>query len=361
MLSNLFKKKPTPQNERYHIFTVREVKRETDQALTLVFEQNVSDFPYKAGQYLTLIFEIDGAEHRRSYSLSSSPQIEQYLAVTIKQLEGGKVSNYIFHKIKKGDAIKVMPPMGNFCLEVQPKSDQSFVFIGAGSGITPLMSMIKTALHTGPKSKLMLVYGNKNENDVIFRDELSALEQQHPGRLEVIHVYSRVEQHDDAYIGRINGSLLHELLHEREKETMAKAEFFLCGPAGMMQESKAAIADLGVSEKQIHQESFVTASTEKRPEKEASADYVVTILLDGETHEVKVPADKSILKAGLDEGLDMPFSCQSGICTACRGKLLSGEIEMEEDEGLTEDEIKEGYVLCCVGHPKTEDVRIEIC
>jgi ring-1,2-phenylacetyl-CoA epoxidase subunit PaaE len=360
MLSNLFKKKSSTQKERYHTFTVREVIKETNQAITLVFEQKVNEFPYKPGQYLTLIFNLEGSEQRRSYSLSSSPELDQHLAVTIKQLEGGIVSNYIFHQMKIGDVVKVMPPMGNFYLDLQPESSRNLICIGAGSGITPLMSIIKSALKAEPKSNLTLIYGNKSEEDVIFKEDLAALRRENPGRFKVINVYSRMEEPENAYTGRITGNLLHELLKTTIDKERDKSEFFICGPAGMMQEARSAITTMGVPEKQLYQESFFSTTGKIKPKEKESTEHMVTILLDGETHTVRVPADKSILKAGLDEGLDMPFSCQSGICTACRGKLLSGNVEMEEDEGLTEDEIKEGYVLCCVGHPKSDDVSIEI-
>ncbi|MCC5927976.1 MAG: ferredoxin--NADP reductase [Cyclobacteriaceae bacterium] len=361
MLSNLFKKKSTSQKERYQAFKVREVKRETNQAITLVFEQRANEFPYKPGQYLTLILNLEGAEHRRSYSLSSSPDCDQHLAVTIKQLEGGIVSNYIFHKIKSGDTIKVMPPMGNFFLDAKAALKRNLIFVGAGSGITPLMSIIKSALKKEPHSKLVLIYGNKSDEDMIFKDELVALQERNPGRFEVIHVYSRVEKPENAYSGRITGDLIYDLIKTKvEKTNIENSEFFLCGPAGMMQEARKAIAAMGVPDTQVHYESFVATTAEEKPKEKVSSDYQVDIILDGEKYTVQVPADKSILKAGLDSGLDMPFSCQSGICTACRGKLLSGKVEMEEDEGLTRDEIKEGYVLCCVGHPLTDDVIIEI-
>ena len=365
MFFNPFKKKSvdkTPSN-RYTTYKVKEIVRETVDAVTIVFEKPSEGIEYKSGQYLTLIFTIDGEEIRRSYSLCSSPLCDEYPAITVKKITDGRLSSYINDKLEPGAEIKVMPPMGNFTIEPKAENARLCVFFGAGSGITPLMSIMKSVLKGEPGSKALLIYANRNQQQIIFNKALVTMKSEYANRFSVIHVLSQPEGNWQGLSGRLTTATINEIFADYTQDVLQSAEFFLCGPAGMMQLILETLNGMSVDPLRIHKESFVSsiekaipAESTKKPE----PDHEVTLIMDGESYKVKVPAKKSILKSGLDAGIDLPFSCQSGVCTSCRGKLISGKIRMEEDEGLSQAEKDEGYVLCCVGHPLTDDVRIEI-
>jgi ring-1,2-phenylacetyl-CoA epoxidase subunit PaaE len=297
--------------------------------------------------------------------------------VTVKRVTGGLVSNYLLDTVKVGQQIEVMEPLGNFTLSPSPKAARSLVLIGAGSGITPLMSILKAVVQTEPQSHVLLVYGNRDEESVIFRQQLQELEASSNGRLQVEHVFSQPKRPNGAHqhTGRLNRTMLLRILEQRHQFPAEQAEYYMCGPEGLMTEARAALDLLQVPAARIHRESFVAAADSSEtaaaqpnghgdvsdsPTDGAPTTRTVTIQYEGTDYQVEVPAGKTILETALDQDIDLPYSCQAGLCTACRGKCLSGKVHLDEREGLSDSEMKQGYVLVCVAHPMTDDVVIEI-
>lgn len=368
MAFSFFKKKEgdsaKKESSRYLHLTVKEVIRETADAITIVFEKPATGLTYKAGQFLTLICDINGESVRRAYSLCTSPEVDEDLAVTVKRVEGGVMSNYLNDEIKAGDSIKVMPPLGNFTTVLRPENKRHIVMFGGGSGITPLMGLTKSLLYGEPETVVSLIYTNRNIDSVIFKDKLEALETQYEGRLQVIHVLDDAPVNWQGPSGLLNEEMLNKLFERIPDWGKDNTQYLMCGPEGMMHNVEELLHKLDIPKDHIYKESFVQSTIDKaekggKKENDGKA-HSVTIILDGEEHNFEVPAGKAILETALDNDIDMPFSCQSGLCTACRGKLLSGTMTMEEEEGLSDAEREEGYVLTCVGHPTSDDVKIEI-
>ena len=318
---------------------------------------------YKSGQFFTLIVDINGKQERRAYSLCTSPFVDEHPAVTVKRVDGGLMSNHLGDNLKAGDKIEVMEPIGNFTTNFDAGNERHIVLFGGGSGITPLMSITKSALSQEPNSKVSLIYANRNADSIIFKSALEALEAEHPDRFKVIHVLGEASPEWKGYTGLLSESIIKEALSLLPQVAAAKTEFFMCGPGPMMDIVEASLANLGIAKNLVHKESFTTDTTKK--EAAASANQAltareVTVIYDGEEFKYMVEPNETILEKGLEEDIDLPFSCQSGLCTACRGKCISGKVKMDEDEGLSEAELDEGYVLPCVSHPLTDDVVIEI-
>jgi len=351
---------------RYHQLTVQKIVRETPDAISIHFKQPESQkLTYKSGQFLTLLVPVGGVVERRSYSMCSSPLTDDHLIVSVKRTTGGKVSSYLNNSLKAGDVLEVMEPAGGFFVEPGFASPRHIILLAAGSGITPLLSIAKTVLHAEPQSRVSLIYGNRNLQSVIFHGELAALQQQCAGRLQMIHVLSQPETGWDGHTGRLNQSLALKILETLPQ--LPHTEYFICGPDGMMEEMKHALRILQVPAERVHSESFVSAKEKQETHgeviEEASLtvkDQQVTVVYEGTEYKFKVPASKTILEAALANNIDLPYSCQSGLCTACMGRCRSGKVKLDDEDGLSEAELREGYVLTCVGHPLTADVVIEI-
>ena len=345
---------------------VKRIVRETADASTIVFE-NPGDgsFNYKPGQYLTLKMDVNGESIRRAYSLCSSPYTEKDLAVTVKEVEGGKGSNYLNRELKEGNSLEVMTPMGNFTSLPDPNKSRHLVLLGGGSGITPLMSILKSILEVEPKSKVSLVYGNRDENSIIFKDALDSLEERFPDRFRVIHILATPS---DAWFG-MKGlplrSVILGIVQDLMNSDQLPKSYWMCGPSAMMEECQAALGFLGIDRSVINREIFTAAqpSDDDKP-KSAPAEgkrgtYTITARLDGVEKKVLVKENQTILEAVIREGMDPPYACQMGVCCTCRAIVHSGKVEMEEDEGLSDAEISDGYVLTCQSHPLTDDVVLE--
>ncbi|MDZ7607314.1 MAG: ferredoxin--NADP reductase [Cyclobacteriaceae bacterium] len=363
---SIFKKKDKNKSagsDRYFKLTVREVRRETADTSTLIFEKPEKPLHYQPGQFLTLILPVEKKEVRRSYSLSSSPFTDAYPAITVKRVEAGKVSNYLNDHMRPGDVFDVMEPAGHFVPALEENDKKRYIMFAAGSGVTPVFSILKAVLTKEPGSTVKFVYQNRNEENIIFNSELQKLEKEYADRLSIIHVLSRPETGWIGKAGRIDAALATQLINELAGSDATDCNYFLCGPAGFMHSVLDAFTALHIPEDKIHKESFY--SGEEKPKHEVAVSvvaqaYVVQVQLDGQTYDVEVPPKKTILEAALDQGIDFPFSCQSGLCTACRGKLVAGEVIMEEDEGLTADEKQKGYILNCVSKPKGPGVVVEV-
>lgn len=365
MAFGFFKKKtetPTPAKSHYRVLVVKDVVRETSDAVSLVFEQPAPPIQYQSGQFLTLILEINGKEVRRAYSLSSSPVTDSFPAVTVKRVTNGLVSGYIVEKIKAGDRIKIMEPAGQFTVDFAAKASRHLVLFAGGSGITPMLSLIKTLLFTEPKSRCTLIYANRNEESIIFRkklDELSALNQD---RFRINYLLDEATEDWKGYSGFLNAEILGKILNEISPSEQPSVSYMMCGPEGMMKNVEALLTSRGVPAEQLRHESFNLASSDKKEVVSAGSEgsHPVVIRYDGQEHRIVVEPGKTILETALSQGIDLPYSCQSGLCTACRGKAISGKVKLDEEDGLSKSELEEGYVLTCVGHPLTDDVVIEI-
>jgi len=367
MAFNFFKKKDKPaakKNDRYKELTVRQVVHATKDAIVIEFEKPEWEMTYTAGQFLTLITDINGESVRRAYSLCTSPLVDDYPAVTVKRVEGGRMSNYLNDKIKAGDSMKVLEPMGNFTTEVNADKKRHLIMFAGGSGITPMMGISKSILHAEHDSIISLVYANRNLESVIFKKEFDTLADQYEGRMHVIHVLDDAPLNWQGESGLLNQEMLQKIFDRVPKWGNEQTQYLMCGPEGMMKNVELSLDALNIPKENIFKESFVQGTIDKATKEPAKAgkgsDYEVTILFDDEEHVFTVPADKTILETALDADIDLPFSCQSGLCTACRGRLLSGTMHLDEDEGLSDSEKEDGYVLTCVGHPTSENVKIKI-
>lgn len=346
---------------------VARIVKETPDAISIAFEQpNNAPLTYTSGQFLTLIINIGGKEVRRAYSLCSAPAYYNELpTIAVKRVANGLMSNYLLDNLKEGDITQALAPMGNFALEAKPSTKRHIVLIGAGSGVTPLFSILKSTLVNEPESYVSLVYGNRTDDNIMFREQLEVLQKQYTTRLRIVHTLTQPPRPWYGATGRISAELITELLYQLAPATPVQStEYFLCGPQAMMDVVQDTLITNKVLKINIHRESFFSsideAAKQAAIEEEGIVTRKVTVIYDGDNYEFEVKPEQSILDAALEKDIDLPYSCQSGLCTACRGKCLSGKVHLDEREGLSDNEMKAGYVLTCVGHPLTADVVIEI-
>jgi ring-1,2-phenylacetyl-CoA epoxidase subunit PaaE len=356
---------------RFHRLKVADVRRETDEAVSIAFTvppELAAAYTFEPGQYLTLRADIEGEDTRRSYSICSGLD-EAELRVAVKEVEGGLFSSFANRSIKTGDAIDVMTPMGRFT--APPAADGSRVFVGiaCGSGITPIMSLIRSVLAREPKSRFVLLYGNRTTRSIIFKEALDDLKDRYLGRLAVHHVLSREAQDIALLNGRLDASRITTLLRASLPDQDID-HIFLCGPMGMLEAARGALATLGVPADRIHVELFTPAEPARSPRIEQSpqdrnaaearpAVATATVTLDGTTHVFPVAAQEGIVDAGLRAGLELPFSCKGGMCCTCRAKLVSGHVRMVQNYSLEPWEMEKGFVLACQSRPTTETVVLD--
>ena len=359
--------------KNFHQLKVATVRKETEDAVSVFLEipeSLKSTFQYNQGQYLTLKFSINDSEERRAYSMSSCPLDEQ-LAVTVKRVEGGKVSNHILDQVKPGDKLEVMPPEGRFFTTLDHNHQKTYYLFAAGSGITPLYSILRTILEQEPKSNIFLLYGNRNEDSIIFKEGLEALEQRYAGQLKVDHILSKPKREKgkgiasflskgklswSGLIGRINNLVIEKYLKDNPPHSQ-QAEYFICGPGNMIDLVESELIRKDIDPKNIHTERFVNASDKPKPQ--AGLDGAIArVTLDGKQVEVQVKKDKTILDALLDASYDPPYSCTSGACSTCMAKVSKGSVKMDACFALDDDEVEEGYILTCQAHPTSEEVDL---
>jgi ring-1,2-phenylacetyl-CoA epoxidase subunit PaaE len=309
---------------------------------------------------------VQGKEVRRAYSLCSSPFIDDDLVVTIKRVDDGLMSNWLPDNLKVGDTVKVMEPMGQFTTEYKKDQKRHLIMFAGGSGITPMMSLIKSTLDQEPDSICSLIYCNRDIDSVIFKNAFDALQTADEGRFHVIHILDNAPMNWQGYSGLLSHDMLAKLFERIPDWGIDKTTYLMCGPEGMMKNVDTLLEARNIPKAKIFKESFVQGTINKDIKKEPEAASgenkarEVTIRYDGQEYKVVVQPNRAILETALDQGIDLPYSCQSGLCTACRGKCLSGKVKLDEEEGLSQSERAEGYVLTCVGHPLTDDVVIEI-
>ena len=361
------KKEESKGGSHYHNLTIKKIIQETKDAITIVFSHpQDKKIEYRSGQFLTLIATIGGKEIRRAYSLCSSPFVDEELAVSVKRVDKGLMSNFLPDNFKEGDIVKVMEPMGHFVTDFDKNNKRHLILFAGGSGITPMMSIIKSVINQEPESIVSLIYCNKDIDSIIFRNELERLQTTFEGRLHVIHILDNAPMNWQGYSGLLNSEMLSKLVERIPDWGIDKTTYLMCGPEGMMKNVDKLLSGRNIPKEKIFKESFVQGIIDKDKKRDIEIDEStnivreVTIRYDGEEHKFKVQPDKAILETALDLGIDLPYSCQSGLCTACRGKALSGKVKLDEEEGLSQSERDEGYVLTCVGHPITDNVIIEI-
>lgn len=342
---------------KFYALKIKEVIRETPEAVSLSFEvpEDLKEkFSYKAGQYITLRTSIDGKEVRRAYSLCSAPGSGEY-KVTVKEVEGGTFSVLANNKLKAGDTLEVHPPEGKFVFE-PGKTPSNYAAFAAGSGITPVLSIIKSVLGKEPGSKFVLVYGNKTNEATIFYRELLELQTKFPDRLFIEFIYSRTRE-EDAHFGRIEASTVNYVVSNKFKESAFKS-FYLCGPEEMINTVTSILENKGVSKENIHFELFTIEET-GAVETAVEGKVELTVLVDDEETVLIMDSKETVLEAALDNDLDVPYSCQGGICSSCIARIKEGKAEMRKNQILTDGEIAEGLILTCQAQPTTPTLKID--
>lgn len=358
--------------KHFHL-SVKNITQETSDAITIEFSQPETEkISYKAGQFLTILVSIQGESLRRAYSLCTSPIVDENPAVTVKRVAGGKVSNYLNDNLKPGDTLEVMEAAGVFTTDYEESRKRHLILFGGGSGITPLMALLKTTLVAEPQSIVSLVYANRDAQSIIFKDQLEELIKKYQGRLRVIHVLEKAPIFwQKGYKGRINTSILKKILKALPESSPEQTEYFMCGPSGMMNQISSSFQELKLPLEKLHKEVFGISPEEAAQRKAQVAaanpqdedelkDREIKVIYGGDTFVFTVPPDKTILETAQSLDIDLPYSCQSGMCTACMGRCTSGKVKLDEEDALTPGEIESGYVLTCVGHPMTDNVVIEI-
>lgn len=350
---------------KFYELKIKKLEPETSYAKVVTFDipyELKSAFKYTPGQYITVEVNVDGKNERRAYSLCSSPILDEDLSVGVKKVEMGKVSGFINDVAKEGDTIKVMPPMGNFTVQPDPTRKQHYVLLGGGSGITPLMSIIRTVLQQEPNSKLTLFYANRDEDSIMFKSVLDYLKNQHPDRLEVF--YSLDRTHADWVInkGYLTSDILQTLLKNKLPSAPENFHYYICGPTPLMSIIDETLNVLNIDKSQIHKEFFTAKlkTEEKKEELEVSETPLdsaeIHLTVDGEDYDFQYTGEDSLLEAALDNDIDAPYACQVGACCTCRAKVYEGKVVMADRESLSDEEIEEGYVLTCQSRPLTSKV-----
>lgn len=349
---------------KFHSLQIADVRKETEDTVSIAFEVPTalkSDYSFLPGQYLTLKAIINGADTRRSYSLCSAP-FENEWRVAVKQVENGVFSSFANSSLKAGDTLEVMTPTGNFCLKPDANAKKTYALFAAGSGITPILSIAKTALKEEPNSEVNLFYGNKNFNSIIFREEVEALKNMYMNRLRVVHVLSRESLGNAIQKGRINKEKCDDLFKAFLANDTIDA-VYVCGPEEMILGVKDSMLENGVAEKAIHFELFTTPGVKKTeevaPSTEAAIASNVSIILDGDTIDLALNSDgETILDAAQRAGADLPFACKGGVCCTCKAKIMEGSAKMDVNYALEKDEVEAGYILTCQAHPTSEKLIV---
>lgn len=351
----------------FYKLKVKTVNKETPDTVSVTFDLPAElkpKFDFTQGQYLTLKKEIKGQDVRRSYSICTSP-LDQKLAVAIKWVEGGLFSTYANQELQAGDSLEVMQPMGKFYSPLDPQNENNYVAFAAGSGITPMLSIIKTTLQTEAKSTFTLFFGNRNIEHIIFREEIEALKNKYLGRFSVHHILSRENLGVPLYAGRIDQEKATQLI-DLFLDPPQISHCFICGPEEMIFAVKEVLMNKGVEESKIHFELFTSPLGKlgkKKKEKSYEGpkfDSTVAIIMDGDQFDFGLSSNgEPILDAAQKAtGADLPFACKGGVCCTCKAKLLEGQVEMDVNYGLEPDEIEAGYILTCQAHPRTEKVLL---
>lgn len=354
------------QNHFYNLL-VKDIKKESDDCVSIAFHLDDSikaNFNFKAGQYITIKWHHENEEIRRSYSLCSAPH-EHEFRVAVKKVSQGLFSTFANETLKIGQQLEVMPPMGNFIFEPNATNVKKYLAFAAGSGITPIISIIKTVLHNEANSHFTLVYGNQSVASIIFKESLEALKNKYPQRFQLIHVLSREKLESEINYGRID-RVKCEQLFSYLIPIKNMDQVFLCGPEQMILSLRDLLYENGLEKNQVKFELFTTDGSGAKANKK-NVEHIdtvalcdVTIKVDDRTFDLKLAyGGTSILDAALSKGADLPFACKGGVCCTCRAKLIEGEVDMDVNYSLEDDEVAQGFILTCQAHPKSKKVVVD--
>jgi ring-1,2-phenylacetyl-CoA epoxidase subunit PaaE len=350
---------------RFHRLAVGELRRESSDAISLTFaipQELSDDYNFSPGQYLTLRTTMDGEEVRRSYSICSGPD-DGELRIAVKKVDGGAFSNWAADELKAGDQLDVMTPTGRFGIAHAPGEARVYAGFAAGSGITPILSIVKGVLAREPHSRFFLFYGNRATGGMLFREALEELKDRFMQRLSVFHVISGEEQDIPILHGRLDGEKVRVLLRSLVPASSVD-HVFICGPAGMSEDIEATCRDIGIAEGRIHVERFVSEFGGRPRAKTvvqgtALPKATASLIIDGKRRDVPVAEDESILDAALRAGMDLPFACKGGMCSTCRAKLVEGDARMEVNYSLEPWELNAGFILTCQARPVSDKVVVD--
>lgn len=345
----------------FHKLSIKNINRETKKAVSISFNlpQNLKDeFSFKAGQYITLKTTINGNEVRRDYSLCVSPKSGE-LKVAVKEVIGGTFSAYANQQLQAGDSLEVASPKGRFTFEPNDKKTKNIALFAAGSGITPVLSIIKCALEEEVHSKVILVYGNKTTEDTMFLNELLELQHAFKDRFSIQFVFSQKDE-ENALFGRIEKSTVNYIMKNKHKHIEVDA-FYLCGPEAMIHTVKDVLTDNSIAGDRIHFELFKAAKPAEISKNQGAADgkTQITVIVDDEETTFEMTQKQTVLEAALDEDLDAPYSCQGGICSSCLARIKEGDATMRQNNILTDNEVAEGLILTCQANPTTPTLVVD--
>ena len=359
----------------FHNLIVSKVNQETQDAVSVSFSvptELKDTFKYAQGQYLTLKFEVAGKEERRAYSLCSSP-LESDLTIAVKRVAKGKVSNHLCSNVKMGDSVAVMPPQGRFHTPLSIEQRKTYYLFGAGSGITPLMSILKTILEAEPASVVHLLYGNRNEDSIIFKQQFDDLTRKYVGQLSVDHILSQPKKEKSGglsslfskgkiswqgKVGRIEKTVIEAFLNENPSRTK-ESEYFVCGPGGMIDAVQHTLQALNVDKKHLHIEHFTNDSPAEPKATGAIVEGAkLTVYLNSVKIEAIMKPKDTILETLIGLKKEPPYSCTSGACSTCMAKVLRGSVKMAACYALDDDEVANGFILTCQAHPTSPEVEI---
>ncbi|RME16274.1 MAG: phenylacetic acid degradation protein [Bacteroidetes bacterium] len=347
----------------FYPLKIKNIEKVSKDAVSLTFDiplQYIPQFRFKQGQFITLKINIHGENVIRSYSICTSPYSEKELKVAVKEVPGGKMSTYINRELKVGDTVEVMPPSGKFYTELNSAHQKKYVLFAGGSGITPMMSIIKSVLFIEKQSKITLFYANREPDNVIFKNEIDTLSKNHP-QLKVVYIFDHPPSMDypPEQSGLLNEEKIKILL---EKHSSLNAdEYFICGPTPMMELIENTLKKLNTPTEKIHIEYFTAIETnDANNTTTEEIESEVTIILYGIETTFKLKSnDINILDAAIQNGVDAPFSCKGGVCSTCRAKIIEGKATMKVNYALTDDEVKDGYILTCQAHPASEKLVVD--
>lgn len=354
---------------KFYQLKVLEVKKETEDSVSVSFDvpyELYETFNYKPGQYLTLKFNLNGEDVRRSYSLCSSPALEEPLRVGVKRVKDGLVSNHINDNIKIGDLVDVMPPDGRFFANIKKDNYKTYYLFSAGSGITPILSILRTVLLTEERSYVYLIYGNRTENSILFKKELDLLKDKYGDRFILEYTLSRPKNNwsdlwksskEQSYRkGRVDTQAVEWFIKEYPPYAQ-DVEYYICGPGTMIENTKKSLRSIDVPDERIFIESFGGANSKDTTKSFENAK--LKAYLDGEIVKVPIPKGKTILRTLINAGKQPPYSCEGGVCSTCICKLKEGKVHMKNNLALTDKEVEQGYILSCQSIPLTETIEIE--
>ncbi|NGF57399.1 ferredoxin--NADP reductase [Parapedobacter sp. SGR-10] len=345
-----------------HKFKIIDIIHQPNQNISIRFEDLTGDFPpYKAGQFLTLCFLFGDREVRRSYSFSSSPYVDETYEITVKRVDNGEISRLLHHRTRVGDVVEVLDPQGLFVYEPQKEASHTVFLFAAGVGVTPLFSILKTALVAEQHSKVVLVYSNSSKEQTLFYDELLFWQEQYPDRLVIEFIWSDTK---NLLKARLNREYILQLLKEYT-EPDRQAVYYTCGPLFYMDLCRFTLLGMGVPDEQIRKETFYFPEEEEdEDEKEEQpvdmSSYSVVLRLNGENYDLMIPYDKTILDVGLEHKLKLPYSCKSGMCSTCISQVVKGTVRMDYNEVLTDREVENGRCLICTSHPLENGTTIQV-